>query len=111
MSIVANSDKKELAFKYLKWFSNSRTQKIWWTKGGYSVHTAVMENPYFATTQPFASEFLTAMKTAKDFWQNPSYEALMGSMQNHVYNYVVKDNGTAQEALNRLAEDWEIILN
>ncbi len=106
-SIVAHSEKRELAYEYLKWFSTPRTQKIWWSKGGYSVHTSVMENPWFPTTQPFAEEFLKAMATAKDFWQSPNYEELLSVMQKHVYQYVIKGEGTAADALNKVAIEWE----
>ncbi len=110
LSVVSYSDKKEQAFQYVKWFASATTQKKWWVNGGYAVHKAVLENPYFSSTRPFASDFLQAMNTVQDFWQSPDYEELLAAMQKRVYSYVVSGQGTAEEALNNLAADWQVIL-
>jgi len=109
ISVVSYSDKKEEAFEYLKWFAGASTQKKWWLNGGYAVHKGVLENPYFPTTRDFAADFLTAMNTVQDFWQSPNYEELLSAMQKRVHNYVVGDVGSAKEALDKLAKDWESI--
>ena len=48
---------------------------------------------------PFAADFLKAMVDVKDFWQEPTYAELLLAMQKRVHDYVVADQGTAQEAL------------
>jgi len=109
LSVVSYSDKKDQAFQYLKWFAKPSTQKKWWVNGGYSVHKAVVENPHFPTTRAFAPDFLSAMQTAQDFWQSPDYEELLAAMQKRVYSYVIRGEGSAQEALDKLVIDWQAI--
>ena len=106
ISVVAYSDKKDMALEYIKWFAKSDVQKKWWSLGGYSCHVDVLNDPNFPNTAPFAGDFLKAMDGVKDFWQEPTYAELLQSMQKRVHDYVVAGNGTAQEALDKLVVDW-----
>lgn len=108
ISVVAYSDKQDMALEYIKWFSDPEVQKKWWSLGGYSCHKAVLEDPDFASTAPFAADFLKAMSGVQDFWQEPTYAELLQSMQKRVHDYVVADKGTAQEALDKLIDDWTV---
>ena len=108
ISVVAYSDKKDMALEYIKWFADPEVQKKWWSLGGYSCHKAVLEDPDFPNTAPFAADFLKAMSGVKDFWQEPTYAELLQAMQKRVHDFVVADSGTAQEALDKLIEDWTI---
>ena len=107
ISVVAYSDNQEGALNYIKWFAQADVQKKWWSLGGYSCHKAVLGDPNFASTAPFAADFLKAMSGVKDFWQEPTYAELLLSMQKRVHDFVVADQGTAQEALDKLIEDWK----
>ncbi|MGO4832781.1 carbohydrate ABC transporter substrate-binding protein, partial [Rhizobiaceae sp. 2RAB30] len=91
---------------YIKWFAQPDVQKKWWALGGYSCHNAVLNDPSFKDSQPFAADFLVAMNQVKDFWQEPSYAQLLQAMQKRMHDYVVADQGTAQEALDKLIADW-----
>ena len=106
ISVVAYSDKKDEALQYIKWFAQPDVQKKWWSLGGYSCHVAVLNDPSFPDSQPFAADFLKAMGGVKDFWQEPAYAELLLAMQKRLHDYVVADQGTAQEALDKLIEDW-----
>ena len=108
ISVVAYSDKQDLALEYLKWFAQPDVQSKWWALGGYSCHKSVLEDPGFADTAPFAADFLKAMSGVQDFWQEPIYAELLLAMQQRVHDYVVAGKGTAQEALDKLIEDWTI---
>lgn len=108
ISVVSYSDKQDEALQYIKWFAQPEVQKKWWDLGGYAVHKAVVEDPGFPESQPFAGQFLEAMSNVKDFWQEPIYAELLQAMQKRVHDYVVADQGTAQEALDKLIEDWTI---
>jgi multiple sugar transport system substrate-binding protein len=46
------------------------------------------------------------MGQVQDFWQEPAYAQLLQAMQKRVHDYVVADQGTAQEALDALVKDW-----
>jgi multiple sugar transport system substrate-binding protein len=106
ISVVSYSEKKDSALKYIKWFASPPVQTKWWSLGGYSCHKSVLLDPGFAGTAPFAADFLKAMSGVQDFWQEPAYAELLLAMQKRVHDYVVADKGTAQEALDKLIEDW-----
>ena len=46
------------------------------------------------------------MAIVQDFWADPAYAELLQAMQKRVHDYVVADQGTAQEALDSLVKDW-----
>jgi len=106
ISVVSYSKNKDAAFEYIKWFVDPEVQKKWWALGGYTCSKGVLLDPKFAASAPFAGEFLTAMSQVKDFWQEPAYAELLSAMQRRIHDYVVADKGTAQEALDKLVEDW-----
>ncbi|WP_299619267.1 ABC transporter substrate-binding protein [Pelagibius sp.] len=106
ISVVSYSDKQEEALQYIKWFAQPDVQKKWWALGGYSCHVAVLNDPSFKESQPFAADFLLAMDGVQDFWQEPAYAELLLAMQKRLHDYIVADQGTAQEALDKLIEDW-----
>jgi multiple sugar transport system substrate-binding protein len=107
MSVVAYSDKQDLALQYIKWFAQPEVQKKWWSLGGYSCHKAVLNDPGFINSQPYAKGFLDSMGKVKDFWQEPTFVELMLPMQKRVHDYVVGGKGTAKEALDKLIQDWK----
>jgi multiple sugar transport system substrate-binding protein len=98
ISVVANTDNMDAALAYIKWFSAPEVQAKWWASGGYSCHKAVLDDPNFVNTAPFAGDFLLAMGGVQDFWQEPAYAQLLLAMQERLHNYVVADQGTAKEA-------------
>jgi len=106
ISVVSYSDKKEQALKYIKWFAQEKIQAKWWSLGGYSCHKAVAGAPGFKTSTPYAAEFLKAMDGVKDFWQEPTYAELLQATQKRLHAYAIAGQGTAQEALDKLAKDW-----
>ena len=106
ISVVANTDNMDGALAYIKWFAQPEVQKKWWEMGGYSALRSVVEDPGFASSQPYAQTFLDSMAIVKDFWAEPSYASLLQAMQKRVHDYVVAGNGTAQEALDGLVQDW-----
>jgi len=106
ISVVSYSPNREGALQYIKWFAQPDVQKKWWALGGYSCHKAVLNDPGFVKSAPFAQDFLTSMEMVKDFWAEPSYAQLLLAMQKRVHDYVVADKGTAKEALDALVTDW-----
>ncbi|MFN8925853.1 MAG: ABC transporter substrate-binding protein [Rhodospirillales bacterium] len=106
ISVVSYSQNRTEALQYIKWFASADVQKKWWSLGGYSCHKAVLEDPNFASTAPFARDFLTAMGEVVDFWAEPSYAQLLLAMQKRIHDFVVADQGTAKQALDLLIQDW-----
>ncbi len=107
ISVVAYSEKQDAALEYIKWFAQPKVQQDWWKAGGYSALSAVVEDPGFASSQPYAQTFLDSMAIVQDFWAEPSYASLLLPMQSRVHNYVVAGQGTAKEALDGLVKDWD----
>ncbi|HEY4163199.1 MAG TPA: extracellular solute-binding protein [Dongiaceae bacterium] len=106
ISVVAYSDHRDDALKYIKWFANADVQKKWWSLGGYSCAKSVLNDPSFPKSAPFAQEFLNSMGFVKDFWAEPSYVQLLQAMQKRLHDFVVADQGTAKHALDGLVKDW-----
>ena len=106
ISVVANSENKDAALEYIKWFAQKDVQQKWWDVGGAPAMKAVLEAPGFNDSQPFAKTFLNSMAIVKDFWAEPAYASLLLPMQERVHNYVVAGQGTAKEALDGLVKDW-----
>jgi len=106
ISVVAYSSKQDAALEYIQWFAQPQVQARWWELGGYSALRAVVEDPGFASSQPYAQTFLDSMAIVKDFWAEPAYADLLLAMQARVHDYVIAGNGTAQEALDGLVADW-----
>jgi multiple sugar transport system substrate-binding protein len=106
ISVVANSDHQQAALDYIKWFAQPNVQAQWWKLGGYSALNAVVNDPGFASSQPYAQTFLDSMAIVKDFWAEPAYADLLLAMQERMHNYVVAGQGTAKEALDGVVQDW-----
>ncbi|MGF1551345.1 MAG: ABC transporter substrate-binding protein [Paracoccaceae bacterium] len=106
ISVVSYTDSRDAALEYIAWFAQPEIQQRWWELGGYSALRAVVEDPGFADSQPYARTFLDSMAIVKDFWAEPAYASLLLSMQDRVHSYVIAGEGTAQEALDALVEDW-----
>ena len=106
ISVVAYSDHQDDALKYIKWFAGTDVQKKWWSLGGYSCAKAVLEDPGFAKSAPFAQDFLDSMKIVVDFWAEPSYAELLAAMQKRMHDYIIADQGTAKQALDLMIQDW-----
>ena len=110
ISVVASSDKQAAALEYIKWFAQKEVQDKWWRAGGYSALNAVVEDPGFVSSQPYAKTFLDSMAIVKDFWAEPAYADLLLPMQERIHDYVIAGKGTAQEALDGLVDDWTEVL-
>ncbi|RCW19881.1 carbohydrate ABC transporter substrate-binding protein (CUT1 family) [Ciceribacter lividus] len=106
ISVVAASAKQDAALQYIKWFAQPEIQQKWWSLGGYSALRSVVEDPGFATSQPYAQTFLDSMAIVKDFWAEPSYASLLQASQKRFHDYVIAGQGTAKEALDGLVKDW-----
>jgi multiple sugar transport system substrate-binding protein len=106
ISVVSYSEKQDAALEYIKWFAQPDVQKKWWAAGGFSCLRAVVEDPSFVTSQPYAGTFLDSMAIVKDFWAEPTYATLLQASQKRFHDYVVAGNGSAKDALDGLIADW-----
>jgi multiple sugar transport system substrate-binding protein len=81
-------------------------QQRWAELGGYTCHAEVLASPEFRNATPYNEAFYQSMFMVKDFWAAPEYAELLTQINNRIYPYIVGGDGTAEEALNGLAEDW-----
>src|SRR5689334_5656742 len=106
ISVVSYSANRNESLQYIKWFASPEVQKKWQAIGGSSAAKAVLDDPAYPSSSPFAQAFLDSMGMVVDFWAEPSYAQLLLAMQKRVHDYVVADKGTAKEALDALVVDW-----
>ncbi|WP_422823527.1 ABC transporter substrate-binding protein [Variovorax rhizosphaerae] len=106
ISVVSYSANRNESLQYIKWFASPEVQKKWQAIGGSSAAKAVLDDPGYPKSSPFAQAFLDSMGMVVDFWAEPSYAQLMLAMQKRTHDYVVADKGTAKEALDALVVDW-----
>ncbi len=109
LSVVAYSEKQDLAFQYLTWFVKEETQMEWAKLGGYTCHAGVLESDEFLNATPYNPAFKVSMEIFKDWWACPEYDELLRTFSVNIAKYVVVGDGTAEEALNKCVEDWEEI--
>ena len=92
--------------KFLEWFIKDETQKRWAELGGYTASAKVLESDEFRKATPYNEAFYQTMFKVKDFWATPEYAELLIAMNQRLYPYITGDQGTAKEALDALAADW-----
>jgi multiple sugar transport system substrate-binding protein len=107
ISIVSYSENQEEAFKFLEWFVKDETQKKWAELGGYTCNKAVLESAEFQNATPYNKAFYDTMFKVKDFWATPEYAELLMQMNQRLYPFITADQGSAKEALDALAGDWD----
>jgi multiple sugar transport system substrate-binding protein len=107
ISIVSYSENQEEAFKFLEWFVKDETQKKWAALGGYTCNKAVLESAEFQNATPYNKAFYETMFKVKDFWATPEYAELLMQMNQRLYPFITGKQGTAKEALDALAGDWD----
>lgn len=107
ISIVSYTQNKDLAFKFLQWFIQDKTQKKWAELGGLSCNKTVLYSEEFLNASPLNRPFVESMEMVKDFWAVPEYTQLLAISQKYWYQYVIEDSITAEDAMNRIADEWE----
>ena len=105
-SVVTYSDKQDAAIQWLEWFIQEPVQQEWAALGGYTTHIDTLESDAFLNATPYNAAFKQSMEIFRDFWAVPEYTELTVSYQQIIGAYVVRDEGTAKEALDELAEVW-----
>jgi multiple sugar transport system substrate-binding protein len=67
----------------------------------------VLSSEKFRKATPYNQAFYDSMLMVKDFWATEEYAELLEQMNKRIHPYITGDKGTAEEALNGLADDWE----
>ncbi len=77
--------------------------------GGYTCHIDTLNSQEFLDATPYNSAFKESMNIFKDFWAVPEYGQLLETYSKTIGNYIIRDQGTAKQALDRLVEQWQEI--
>jgi len=102
--------RKQASLDFILWFAQEDTQRRWAELGGYTCNINVLESEEFLNQTPYNRAFAETMTFVKDFWNIPEFGQLLEPTQRYLSSYIVAGQGTAQEALDALAEEQDAIL-
>lgn len=108
-SVVSYSKKQAAAMAWLEWFIKPEVQQEWAALGGYTCHIDTLNSQEFLDATPYNPAFKESMNIFKDFWAVPEYGQLLETYSKTIGNYIIRDQGTAKQALDRLVEQWQEI--
>ncbi len=112
MSIISfiSPERQQASKDFIKWFATDEIQQKWADLGGYTCNAKVLQSEKFLKTTPFNPAFAETMTFVKDFWNIPEYAELLTVSQTELHKFVVEGQGTAQGALDAIAEQHDKIL-
>jgi multiple sugar transport system substrate-binding protein len=106
-SVVAYSQKRELALDWLEWFVRPETQAMWGELGGFPGDVETLGSGEYLDMAPYNRAYAQTAKIVKGFWADPESSALLEVSQKHWYDYVIAGNDSAKKALDNTAKEWE----
>ena len=105
-------ERQAAALDFIKWFAQEEIQMEWALFGGYTCNINVLASQEFLDVAPFNAAFAETMGMVKDYWNIPIFAQLLEVTQRELSGYIVPETveGTAEEALTRIAEEHDKIL-
>jgi multiple sugar transport system substrate-binding protein len=103
-------ERKQASYDFIEWFAQEDVQARWAALGGYTCNKNVLASDAFLQVAPYNAAFAETMTFVKDFWNIPLFGKLLEPVQRNLYNYVVGGQGTAQEAMDNIANETDAIL-
>ena len=105
-------ERQAAALDFIKWFAQEEIQMEWALFGGYTCNINVLNSAEFLEVAPFNAAFAETMQMVKDYWNIPIFAQLLEVTQRELSGYIVPEtvDGTAEEALTRMAEEHDKIL-
>lgn len=112
MSIISyiSPERQKAAMDFIEWFAKEENQAYWAELGGYTCNKNVLASDAFLNATPFNPAFATTMTFVKDFWNIPEYGQLLEVTQRELSAFIVEGQGTAEETMNKIAEEHDKIL-
>ena len=105
-----SDERKQAAMDFIKWFAQEDTQVEWALVGGYTCNINVLKSQEFLDVAPYNAAFAETMTMVKDYWNIPVFGQLLEVTQRELSGYIVGGEGTAQEHMDKMAEDHDKIL-
>lgn len=103
-------ERKQAVLEFIKWFGEEENQAEWARLGGFSNNANVLQTEEFLNATPFNPAFAETMTFVKDFWNVPVFGELLEVAQREFGRYILEGEGTAEEAMNNIAEAHDQIL-
>ena len=103
-------ERQEAAKEFIRWFAQEEIQAEWGALGGYTCNINVLASEEFLNVAPYNPAFAETMTFVKDFWNVPVFGELLLVVQTELGEYIVGGQGTAEEAMNSIAEQHQQIL-
>ncbi len=114
ISVVSyvNEERQQAALDFIRWFAQEEIQQEWAFLGGYTCNINVLNSSEFLEVAPYNAAFAETMNMVKDYWNIPVFGQLLEITQRELSGYIVPETpeSTAEEALTRMAEEHEAIL-
>ncbi|HUW15395.1 MAG TPA: extracellular solute-binding protein [Anaerolineae bacterium] len=104
-----SDERKAASLAFIEWFAQDDVQMEWAALGGYTCNIKVLGSQEFLDAAPYNAAFAETMGMVKDFYNIPEFGELLPSAQAALSNYIVGGQGTAQEALDAIAAEHEVI--
>jgi len=98
-------EQQQASLDFIKWFAQEDIQAKWAALGGYTCNSNVLNTEEFLKATPYNPAFSETMTFVQDFWNIPTYAALLTPSQNYLSAFVVGGEGTAKEALDNIAAE------
>jgi multiple sugar transport system substrate-binding protein len=110
VSSYVSKERQQASLDFIKWFAQEDVQARWADLGGYTCNINVLKSEKFLKVAPFNAAFAETMTFVKDFFNIPVYGELLTVVQAELSNYIIGGKGTAKEALDKVATEWDKIL-
>jgi multiple sugar transport system substrate-binding protein len=107
LSVISfvSPERQQASLDFIKWFAQESIQLEWAKLGGYTCNSNVLQSDTFMNATPYNPAFSETMTFVMDFWNIPTYAALLTPSQNYLSAFVVGGQGTAKEALDNIAAE------
>ena len=109
---VINYAKKnhDIALEFLKWWSQDDTQLAYaMYPGCFNGHYGILNSDKFAQASRMNPVGIESAAILKDWWAVPVYAKTIRTFSETVGRYVIAGEGTAEEAMDSLADQWHQI--
>lgn len=112
MSVISyiSPERQAAALDFIKWFAQEEIQAEWALYGGYTCNINVLNSQEFLDVAPYNAAFAETMGMVKDYWNIPIFAQLLEVTQRELSGFIVGGEGSAEEALTRMAEEHDAIL-
>jgi len=98
-------ERQQASLDFIKWFAQEDIQAKWAALGGYTCNANILKTDAFKNATPYNPAFSETMTFVMDFWNIPTYAALLTPSQNYLSAFVVGGEGTAKEAMDNIAKE------